>query len=72
GARRPAGRYASPARVAAAVVRAIEGHTNDVVLSLSGRVLWLLRDLSPSIVRLAMRHLARRLRVEPEVSHVPT
>lgn len=61
GARRPPGTYAPADVVAERIARAIEAGAGDVFLTLRGRALSVLRGLAPSVVRRAMRNIAREL-----------
>jgi short-subunit dehydrogenase len=61
GARRPAGRYAPPDRVARAIVHAIHKEKTELVLSPSGRILALVRT-SPRLTDRAMARLAGHLK----------
>lgn len=69
GARRPASGYADPARVAAAVVRAVEKGNNELVLSAEGRALKWVRRLFPAATDKAMERIAARLHEPREVCH---
>lgn len=69
GARRPASGYADPARVAAAVVRAVEKGKNELVLSAEGKALKWVRRLFPAAADKAMERTAARLREPREVCH---
>ena len=62
GARRPPVRYAEPERVARAIARGIEADRREVYLTLSGRLLGILRGAAPLIVEIAMRRMAREQR----------
>jgi NAD(P)-dependent dehydrogenase (short-subunit alcohol dehydrogenase family) len=70
GARRPRRGYAEPAEVARAIVDAMEGNVDEVVLSSSGRALSVLRGLVPGLVQRAMGLLALQLRVSERRSYV--
>jgi len=69
GARRPASGYADPARVAAAIVGAVEKGRNELVLSAEGRALKWVRRLFPAAADKAMERIAARLREPQEVCH---
>jgi short-subunit dehydrogenase len=69
GARRPASGYADPAKVAAAVVRAVEKGRKELVLSAEGRALKWIRRLFPAAADKAMERIAARLREPREVCH---
>lgn len=66
GARRPHGPYASPQKVARAVVRAVESRKHNLVLSLEGKALALTQGLFPGLVEKAMVRIAHRLRERKE------
>ena len=68
GARRPAGPYASPQKVAQAVVRAIEREKHELILSAEGKSLGLFQGLMPWLVRKGMERVAFNLKVQGEVS----
>lgn len=59
---RPPGPYASPHRVARAIVKAIEKDTQDLVLSLEGKALYYVRSLFPGMVQRAMLRLTKKLK----------
>ena len=61
GARRPAGPYASPQKVAQAVVRAIEREKHELILSVEGKSLGLCQGLMPWLVRKIMERIACNL-----------
>lgn len=67
GARRPNGPYASPQKVARAVVRAVKSRKRNLVLSLEGKVLILTQGLFPGLVEKAMDWIAHKLRERKEV-----
>lgn len=69
GARRPRRGYAEPAEVARAIVDAMEGNGDEVVLSSQGRALSVLRGLFPGLVQRAMRYVAVQLRVSERRSY---
>jgi short-subunit dehydrogenase len=69
GARRPASGYADPAKVATAIVRAVEKGRNELVLSAEGRALKWVRSLFPAATDKAMERIAARLREPGEVCH---
>lgn len=69
GAHRPEGPYVPAAKVAEAIVRAIEAGERDLVLSSVGRALTLSQGLLPRLVDRAMERIASRLRDEEEESH---
>ena len=62
GARRPAGPYGPPQKVAQAVVKAIEKKKYELVLSMEGKALSLCQGLMPWLVRRGMERMARNLR----------
>lgn len=62
GGLRPPGPYASPQRVARAIVKAIERDTQDLVLSLEGKALYFIRSLFPGLVQRAMLQLTKKLK----------
>jgi len=66
GAVRPRGPYAPAAKVATAIVRAVERGKRDFVASTRGRALVLVRALAPGIVELYMNRLADELRAGEE------
>jgi short-subunit dehydrogenase len=69
GARRPAFEYADAAKVAAAIVRAVEKGRTELVLSAGGRALRWIRRLFPAAADKAMERVAARLREPREVCH---
>lgn len=69
GARRPSRGYVPAETVARAIVRAIEQDRRELVLSLRGRLLNVLRGVLPAFVDQVMQHIAARLRVNKEVSN---
>lgn len=62
GGLRPPGPYASPQRVARAVVRAVEKEKRDLVLSLEGKALYFARSLFPGLIHRAMLGLTKKLK----------
>jgi short-subunit dehydrogenase len=70
GARRPRGPYASPLKVAKAIVKALESGKRDLVLSLEGKALALSQAAFPRLVDKAMDRIAYRLKERQEVFHV--
>ncbi len=62
GARRPNGRYRPAEAVAASIVRAIEKGRRDVVLSVEGKLLYVIRSLWPALVEYVFDRMAERLR----------
>ncbi len=66
GAVRPHGPYAPAAKVAAAVIRAVERGKQDFAITTRGRALGLVRVLTPGIVERYMNRLADELRAEEE------
>lgn len=63
GARRPGGPYAATAKVAEAIVRAVESGKRDFAVSFRGRALGVARAIAPGIVEQNMERLARELRI---------
>jgi short-subunit dehydrogenase len=62
GARRPSGPYASTAKVAEAIVRAVENGKREFAVSARGRALGVARAFAPGIVERRMERLAKELR----------
>lgn len=62
GAHRPPGPYASPQKVAKAIVKAVENKKRDLVLSFKGKALALVQNLMPWLVDRAMERIAYKLR----------
>ncbi len=69
GARRPAGRYAPAARVARAVVKAIERETPEMVLTVEGKTMSLVKGALPRLVQTAMKRIALTLREGEQVCY---
>lgn len=67
GARRPRGPYASPQKVAKAIVRAAESGKRNLVLSLEGKALTFSQGVFPRLVERAMDRIAYKLREKQEV-----
>ena len=67
GARRPSGPYASPPKVAKAIVRAAESGKRNLVLSLEGKALAFSQGIFPRLVEMAMDRIAYKLREKQEV-----
>ena len=72
GGLRPPGPYASPQRVARAIVKAIEKNTRDLVLSLEGKALYCVRSLFPGLVQGAMLRLTKKLKDAKEDGYEQT
>jgi len=62
GGHRPSGPFASPQRVARAVVKALERDRRELVLSLEGKALNFFRILLPSLVERTMQRIAAKLK----------
>lgn len=69
-ARRPPGPYASPLKVAKAIVKALEAGKRELVLSLEGKALAFTQSVFPRLVEMAMNKIAYRLKERQEVFHV--
>lgn len=69
GARRPAGAYASPQKVAEAIVSAIEKEKRELLLTFEGKALVLCQSFLPWLVRWTMERMALRLREKEELSY---
>jgi short-subunit dehydrogenase len=61
GARRPGGHYQSADTVAACITKAIEKGRDDLVLTLEGKLLNLMRSIWPGLVDLVFSWMAVRL-----------
>lgn len=68
GGRRPDGPYASPGKVAKAIIRSIERDKKELVLSLEGKALTWAQGLLPGLVEKAMDRIAFKLRDKKEDS----
>ena len=69
GARRPSGGYAPAARVARAVVKAIESEKSETVLTVEGKTMSLVKGALPRLVQTAMKRIALTLREGEQVCH---
>lgn len=67
GARRPEGPYASPKKVALAIVRAVKSEKQNLVLSLEGKALALSQSVFPGLAEKAMQRIANQLKDRQEV-----
>jgi len=69
GAHRPPEPYASPQKVAEAIVKASQRDKRDLVLSMEGKALTFFKHSMPWLVERAMERIALQLRDKKEVSH---
>ncbi len=69
GAKRPEGTYRSPCKVARAVIRAIEGGKNDLIISTQGKLMAFLSGTAPHLLAKEMARMAHLLRQEETVSN---
>ena len=69
GARRPDTHYAPASRVAGAVVKAIETEKQELVLSVEGRAMALIKGVLPKLVANVMERIASNLREREQVCH---
>lgn len=67
GARRPQGPYASPKKVALAIVKAVESEKRNLVLSMEGKALAISQSVFPGLVEKAMKRIACQLKDRQEV-----
>jgi short-subunit dehydrogenase len=67
GARRPQGPFASPKKVALAIVKAVESEKRNLVLSMEGKVLAISQSIFPGLVEKAMKRIACQLKDRQEV-----
>jgi short-subunit dehydrogenase len=67
GAHRPQGSYASPKKVALAIVKAVKSEKKNLVLSFEGKALALIQSVFPRLVEKAMERIASQLKDRQEV-----
>ena len=66
-ARRPQGPFASPKKVALAIVKAVESEKRNLVLSIEGRALAISQSIFPGLVEKSMKRIACQLKDKQEV-----
>jgi short-subunit dehydrogenase len=68
GGRRPAGPYDSPDSVAKKIVRGIEKNKKEIVLTMEGKLLSIVKGMTPRLIDKAMGRIAHKLKDPKEVS----